>query len=54
MYGLCSVARLQLISERKCTSASGTCFFTQRNTGLASTISPIEEKRMMSNFFDTV
>ena len=48
MYGLEEVTSLKDCLVTKCNSVSGNCIFKQRKTGLAKTISPMEENRMTS------
>jgi hypothetical protein len=49
MYGLGSKMEANGFLVRKCTSAPDSCCLRQRITGVVSTISPIEENRMMRN-----
>lgn len=48
MYGLASVTGAKDALVRKCNSHSGICCLRHRNTGLASTISPMDENRITS------
>ena len=50
MYGLFSSKETKLLLVKKCISVFGICFFKQRTIGVVSTISPIEENRMIKIF----